>query len=124
MGLFDRFRKPEPVKAQSEPKTKKKSKKDLATEKGEPYVEIISVDIDPDNIGQGAFELEWNDIFLAKLLRAGYEGKTDEDIVDRWFQDVCRNVVLETYEQYEANNPRPLNGVQKKDIGGGRTEVS
>ena len=124
MGLFDRFRKPEPVKAQPEPKQKKKSKKELATERGEPYVEIISVDIDPDNIGQGAFELEWNDIFLAKLVRAGYEGKTDEAIVDRWFQDVCRNVVLETYEQYEANNPRPLNGVQKKDIGGGRTEVS
>ena len=124
MGLFDRFKKPEPVKAETKPKEKKKSKKELATERGEPYVEIISVDIDPDNIGQGAFELEWNDIFLAKLLRAGYEGKTDEDIVDRWFQDVCRNVVLETYEQYEANNPRPLNGVQKKDLGGGRTEVS
>jgi hypothetical protein len=123
MGLFDRFKKPEPPK-EEKPKPKKKTKKELATERGEPYVEIISVDIDPDNIGQGAFELEWNDIFLAKLLRAGYEGKTDEDIVDRWFQDVCRNVVLETYEQYEANNPRPLNGVQKKDIGGGRTEVS
>ena len=123
MGLFDRFKKPEPPK-EEKPKPKKKTKKELATERGEPYVEIISVDIDPDNIGQGAFELEWNDIFLAKLLRAGYEGKTDEDIVDRWFQDVCRNVVLETYEQYEANNPRPVNGVQKKDIGGGRTEVS
>ena len=123
MGLFDRFKKPEPPK-EEKPKPKKKTKKELATERGEPYVEIISVDIDPDNIGQGAFELEWNDIFLAKLLRAGYEGKTDEDIVDRWFQDVCRNVVLETYEQYEANNPRPQNGVQKKDIGGGRTEVS
>jgi hypothetical protein len=124
MGLFDRFKKPEPVKAETKPKEKKKTKKELATERGEPYVEIISVDIDPDNIGQGAFELEWNDIFLAKLVRAGYEGKTDENIVDRWFQDVCRNVVLETYEQYEANNPRPVNGVQKKDIGGGRTEVS
>jgi len=124
MGLFDRFKKPEPVKAETKPKEKKKTKKELATERGEPYVEIISVDIDPDNIGQGAFELEWNDSFLAKLVRAGYEGKTDENIVDRWFQDVCRNVVLETYEQYEANNPRPVNGVQKKDIGGGRTEVS
>jgi len=31
---------------------------------------------------------------------------------------------LETYEQYEANNPRPLTGVNKKDLGGGRTEVS
>lgn len=124
MGLFDRFKKPEPPKQEEKPKSKKKTKKELATERGEPYVEIISVDIDPDNIGQGAFELEWNDIFLAKLVRAGYEGRTDEDIVDRWFQDVCRNVVLETYEQYEANNPRPVNGVQKKDIGGGRTEVS
>jgi hypothetical protein len=43
MGLFDRFKKPEPVKAETKPKEKKKSKKELATEKGEPYVEIISV---------------------------------------------------------------------------------
>lgn len=116
----------EPPKVEEKPKSqpKKKTEKELATERGDPWVTIISVEIDKDNIGQGAFELDWNEFFVAKLVRAGYKGKDDEQIVDQWFQDVCRNVVLETYEQYEANNPRPVSGVQKKNIGGGRTEVS
>ena len=49
-------------------------------------------------------ELDWNDLFVAKLVRAGYQGKTDNDIVDNWFQDVCRNVVLESYEKEQAMN--------------------
>lgn len=102
----------------------KKTAKEIATEKGEPYISIVNVDLDPNNIGNGAFELDWNEFFVAKLIRAGYKGNDDSQIVDQWFQDVCRNVVLETFEQYEANNPRPVSGVQKKDIGSGRTEIS
>jgi len=124
MGLFDRFKK-KPVPAPKvEPKAKKKTAKEIATENKEPYVDIVSVELDPENIGQGSFEIDWNDYFVAKLVRSGYKGKDDEQIVDQWFQDVCRHVVLETYEQYDANNPRTVNTVQKKDIGGGRTEVS
>jgi len=128
MGIFDKFIKkaeePRPPKEEKKPKAIKKSPKELATEKGEPWVNIESVELDPDNIGNGAFELDWNEFFIAKLIRAGYKGKDDQQIVDQWFQDVCRNVVLETFEQYEANNPRPVSGVQKRDVGGGRTEVS
>lgn len=128
MGFFDRFKKqPEPeVKKEPKPKAPKveKSEKDLATARGEPWVNIESVELDPENIGNGAFELDWNEFFVAKLIRAGYKGRDDQQIVDQWFQDVCRNVVLETYEQMEANNPRPPNGVQRRDIGGGRSEVS
>jgi hypothetical protein len=113
------------TKKATSPKIKtKKTAKEIATEKREPYVSILSVDLDPENIGNGAFELDWNEFFIAKLVRAGYKGSDDAQIVDQWFQDVCRNVVLETFEQYEANNPRPFSGVQKKDIGSGRTEVS
>ena len=100
-----------------------KTPKEIATEVGEPWVNINSVTIDPTNPGQGAFELDWNEFFVAKLVRSGYMGKDDEQIVDQWFQDVCRNVVLETYEQYAANYPQGLT-VQKKDLGGGRTEIS
>lgn len=127
MGLFDRFKKkPEPEVKPEAPKSKakKKSEKDLATERGEPYVNIVSVELDPDNVGNGAFELDWNEFFVAKLVRSGYKGKDDAQIVDQWFQDVCRHVVLETYEQYEANNPRPQTGVQRRDLGDGYSEVS
>lgn len=105
-------------------KSKKKSDKELATERGEPYVNIASVELDPDHVGQGAFELDWNEFFVAKLVRAGYQGRDDEQIVDQWFQDVCRHVVLETYEQYEANNPRPGSGAQRRDLGDGYSEIS
>ena len=100
----------------------KKTPKELATEAGEPWVEVISMEIDKDNPGQGAFELDWNDKFVANLIRAGYQGKTDQDLVDNWFRSVCQNVVLENYEQEQADpDNRPNN---RRDLGNGRTEIS
>ena len=98
----------------------------IADAKGEPWVNIVSVELDPDNIGNGAFELDWNDKFITNLVRAGYTGKDDNEMVDRWFQEVCRNIVMETFEQWEANQPidaRPR-VIDKRDVGGGRTEAS
>ena len=103
--------------------------KEAATARGEPWVAVLQVELDPDNIGNGAFELDWNDKFVTNLVRAGYQQKPSEEdstIVDRWFQDVCRNIVQENYEQWEANQPyeaRPRI-VDRKDLGGGKTEVS
>jgi hypothetical protein len=129
MGLFDRFLKKKKLEVKAEPRPKKveKTEKELATEKGEPYVNILSMEIDPENIQNGAFELDWNDKFVANLVRAGYQKDskdTDSDIVDRWFTAVCRNIVLETYEQYEAMNPERDRVVKSRNIGDGRTEVS
>ena len=80
----------------------KKSEKDLATEAGEPWVSVLGMELEQDSLERGAFELDWNDLFVAKLVRSGYQGKTDNDIVDNWFQDVCRNVVLESFEKEQA----------------------
>ena len=129
VSIFDRFlkkKKPE-VKADPRPKKVEKTDKELATEKGEPYVQILSMEIDPDNMQSGAFELDWNDKFVANLVRAGYQKDskdTDSDIVDRWFTAVCRNIVLETFEQYEAMTPERDRVVKSRNIGDGRTEVS
>jgi len=101
------------------------SAKEAATKRGEPYVSVLNVELDPDNPGNGAFELDWNDIFVARLVKAGYEGKDDAQIVDRWFQTICRNVIMENYEQWEANQPKEDRlTLQRRDIGNGRTEVS
>lgn len=130
MKFLDRFRR---KKKQTAPKDNKiaqektKSDKDIATEKGEPYVRILTMDVNPENLHEGSFELDWNSIFVTRLVRAGYMMKpddTDAEIVDRWFQNVCRNVVMETWEQEQAMNPTPQRHIQKRDIGGGRTEVS
>ena len=98
----------------------------IADAKGEPWVNIVSVELDPDNIGNGAFELDWNDKFITNLVRAGYTGKDDNEMVDRWFQEVCRNIVMETFEQWEANQPYDVRPrvIDKRDVGDGRTEVS
>lgn len=123
MGIFDRFKK-KPAKTEPKEKTEKpkKSAKDLATERGEPYVAIVSMDINPDNLHEGAFELDWNEKFVANLLRAGYVGKTDADVVDQWFQNVCRHVVMETWEQEQAMNPTRY--TRERDLGNGRKEIS
>jgi hypothetical protein len=118
--------KPEPPPAPPKPKPVKapdKSAKELATERGEPYVAVLSMDVDPENLHQGAFELDWNEKFVANLLRAGYQGKTDSDIVDQWFQNVCRHVVMETWEQEQAIKNSGIY-VQSRNIGDGRSEVS
>jgi len=119
---------PAPPKAKTKSaKASEKSEKELATERGEPYIAVIALDVNPDNLHEGAFELDWNEKFVSNLVRAGYMMKkedTDSDIVDRWFQNVCRHVVMETWEQEQAMNPQPQRYTQSRDLGGGRKEVS
>jgi hypothetical protein len=130
MKFFDQIKKRFAKKQTKEAPTPRaprieKSAKDLATERGEPYVAMLSMEVDPENLHQGSFELDWNEKFVANLVRAGYQMRpddTDNDIVDRWFQAVCRNVVLETWEQEQAMNPNRV--VKSRDIGDGRSEVS
>jgi hypothetical protein len=125
--LKKRKTKPDTVPAApAEKPAPRRSAKELATERGEPWVEILSMDIDPNNLHQGSFELDWNEIFVARLVKAGYMAKptdSDAEIVDRWFQNVCRHVVMETWEQEEAIRKSGIY-VQTRDIGGGRSEVS
>lgn len=116
-------KKPRKPRKPKEPKPVAKTAKELATERDEPWVDIISVELDPNNIGAGAFELDWNDKFVAKLVRSGYKGKTDQQIVDQWFQDVCRNVVLEHFEQEQADPEQRLQSNRRK-LDGDRTEFS
>ena len=110
----------------AEEAAKKNDPKALATAAGERWVNVLGIEVDPENPGAGAFELDWNDVFVARLIKSGYQGKTDADVVDNWFQDVCRHVVMETYQQEQAdpdkrNNVQPI---QRKDIGGGKAEFS
>jgi hypothetical protein len=121
----------EAKKAEETSKTQSKKKvkevenpaKIAATKAGEPWVAVLGIDVNKDDPGMGAFELDWNDIFVARLIKAGYQGKTDQDVVDNWFQSVCRNVVLETFEQEQAD-PEKRAASNRRDLGNGRTEVS
>ena len=116
----------EEAKKQAEEAAKKNSPKEIATAAGEPWVQVLNVELDKDNLGAGAFELDWNDIFVARLFKSGYQGKTDADVVDNWFLDVCRHVVLETYQQEQADPEKRANtnASNRKDLGDGKAEFS
>ena len=120
-----------PKKEKPKPKTKRdtmtekevkdykkqlEEQKEQATANKEPWVGILDLDVDYDHLDYGSFELDWNDYFVARLMKAGYVGKTDQDMVEMWFNQVCRNVVLETYEQVRADP------VQSRKLDDGRRE--
>ena len=62
------------------------------TAKGEPWVKVLNVEMNPENPGEGYFELDWNKPFVEKLREAGYSGNTEDEIVDLWFTSLCRSV--------------------------------
>jgi hypothetical protein len=77
--------------------TAKLSPKDRATKLKEPWVGVLNTHVNKDNIRNGFFELDWNAQFVLKLKQEGYgfDGDKDEEIVDRWFRELCANVVVD-----------------------------
>ena len=73
------------------------SEKDRATRKKEPWVGVINTHVNKDNVRNGFFELDWNIHFVEKLKDEGYglEGDPEEEIIDRWFRELCANVVVD-----------------------------
>lgn len=76
---------------------KKKNPKEYATRRKEPWINVLDVKVNPDNIRNGFFELDWNKYFIAQLLEYGYgsEGDAEEEIVDRWFRDIVYQMLSE-----------------------------
>lgn len=113
----------------STPIGKTLTEKEKMTLAGEPYVAIMKIDLDPADINNGGFDLDWNDKFIVNLIKHGYKKKetdTDADIVDRWFTQVCRNIALEIYEQEQAdpdNREGDLRIIRHRDLGNGYTEI-
>ena len=71
--------------------------KDRATKLKEPWVGVLNTHVNKENVRNGFFELDWNDLFVLKLKQEGYgfDGDKDEEIVDRWFRELCANVVVD-----------------------------
>jgi hypothetical protein len=73
--------------------------KALADLNKEPWVSVLNVELNPENPSQGNFELDWNDLFVESLKEAGYTGKTSEDVVNLWFEDLCRSIARSATEE-------------------------
>jgi hypothetical protein len=83
--------------AQEQEDLAKLSPKDRATRKKEPWIAVLDTHVNKENIRNGFFELDWNEHFVLKLKQEGYgaDGDKDEEIVDRWFRELCANVVID-----------------------------
>jgi hypothetical protein len=76
---------------------KKKDPKAYATRRKEPWVNVLDVKVNKENVRNGFFELDWNEYFIKQLIEAGYgvDNDPEEEIVDRWFRDIVYNMLQE-----------------------------
>jgi hypothetical protein len=107
--------------AQKSEETAKLTPKERATAKGEPWVAVLDTHVNKDNIRNGFFELDWNAEFVLQLKQAGYgfDGDPEEEIVDRWFKDLARNVLADEGQ----DTTRGAGFINVNKLAGGKAEV-
>ena len=112
----------ETAKAQIAEEQAKMDPKTRATARGEAYVSVLDTKVNPDNVRNGFFELDWNEYFIVQLKQAGYgfDGDPDEEIVDRWFRDLAANMLVEAGQDPSRSSAGYIN-VSK--LGGGKAAV-
>ena len=76
----------------------------------------MKLEVNPENAKAGYMELDWNEEFVAFLSENGYTGESDEAVVNKWFNDVCRTVLVQEaadqdYGLQEARTPNNSNDV-------------
>ena len=86
--------------------------KAVATIRKEPWVNVVKMGVNPTNVAAGFFELDWNDEFIAMLHENGYVGQSDEEVVNKWFNDVCRTVLF----QEKADLDYGLEQTEREDV--------
>ena len=99
----------------------KKTPKEIATENKEPWVTVLDTHVNKDDIRNGFFELDWNEYFVLQLKANGYQGDTEEAVVDIWFQELCRNIGSESGVNMDRRGSGYIN---VNNLGDGRSEIS
>ena len=70
-----------------------------ATKDKKPWVAVLDKQVNPENIKNGFFELDWNNEFIEQLIDAGYSGEQPEHIVDQWFRTIATQMLEEDGQQ-------------------------
>jgi len=83
------------VKLKSKKITQQQYDRERADLLNEPFVTVVRMGVNPNMVSSGYFELDWNDQFVRMLEDAGVVGKSDEDIVNKWFNSVCKSILLQ-----------------------------
>lgn len=102
---------------------KQKDPKEYATRRKEPWINVLDMKVNKDNIRNGFFELDWNEYFIKELIDNGYGVKNDpdEEIVDRWFRDIVYGMLEE--EGIDATD-RGAGYINVVPIDKGKSEIS
>jgi hypothetical protein len=110
-------------RAKQAEETAKQTPKQRATAKGEPYIAVLETHVNKENLRNGFLELDWNDEFVLQLKQQGYgfDGDPDEEIVDRWFRTLCKDIAGE--EGVDMTD-RGAGYINVKKIAEGKSEVS
>jgi ElaB/YqjD/DUF883 family membrane-anchored ribosome-binding protein len=95
------------------------SPKEQATAQKQPYVTVLDIDLDPHAPTRGSVELDWNEYFVMHLRDNGYKGKTEEEIVDKWFTALCNAIAIDNIEENEHTGYK----VKRNDLGNGLSEI-
>ena len=106
------------VKKTAKTTIKKKNKKG-SKKSEEPIVKVLNLNVNPENPRNGFFELDWNPEFVNMLKQSGYQGESEEEIVDRWFQTLCQTIGNE--QGLDVNASGHVKMTRRDD---GKTEVS
>ena len=96
------------------------AEKQSATANGEPWVAVLDTQVNPENIKNGFFELDWNNEFIEQLLDVGYKGESQEEIVDAWF----KTIVIQMLEDEGQSTERSMGHINVVPIDKGKSEVS
>lgn len=98
------------------------SEKERATKKGESWVAVLDTKVNPNNIRNGFFELDWNELFIKELILNGYgtEADPEEEIVDRWFREIVYNM----FADEGLDTARGSGYINVVPISKGKSEVS
>ena len=81
---------------------------------------MLDTQVNPDNIKNGFFELDWNNEFIEQLIDAGYSGETNEEIVNGWF----RTIAMQILEEEGLDTQREIGYINVKPIDKDKSEVS
>lgn len=87
-----------------------------------PWVDVIHSEYNDNDKSDGfIFELDWNDAFIIMLRDEGYNGNTDESIVEQWFEDKSIDTYLGVLSEQMAEigeDPKDAHSIGRP---GGRT---
>jgi hypothetical protein len=87
--------------------------------KNEPYMAMPKISWDPVDPSKTFFELDYNEAFVQSLRANSYQG-TDEEVINRWLNDVCNSILSEM----APTDPEFVTNVRRIRRDDGKTEHS